>query len=566
MVHSRPVLAWLKLSPESTTPSLLARTTRLGPRPIRNSFHIVSSWIPGYDLRPLSRCRLKKVRFALLAVILATVPVTAKTIRVPANQPTIQAAINAAVNGDIVLVSPGTYTENINFSGKIITVASSNGPTVTLIDGGANGPVVQMVSGETSASILRGFTIRNGYASVNNSSGYGGGIFVQNSSPTISGNTISNNQADGGGNGIAVFYGSPVISNNKIITNSQSPTTFGGIGGGGIAVYGNPSSPQIKGNVVSGNSVSVNGGGIMVESAVSAVLANNSILKNSGGDGGGVWIEDTKSSSVIQNLVAGNSGRFGGGIMVFPLNSNETALLVNNTVAGNSASNGSAVYVFGTDTGVRFYNNLFIGLTGFNAVDCNATGGSVFSFTDAYEPSSGGFGGTCANQSGVNGNISVDPKFVSPASNNYRLKGGSPAIDVGNNSAPSLPGADLAGNSRIINGNGGVTAIVDIGAYEFVPVVLAPKSLSFGLHAVGSTTSKVVKLTNAQNKSLTISSFSAPAGYSVTGCGTSVAAFTSCSLTVTFHPLTSGTFNGALKVNDNAGNSPQTVALNGSAQ
>src|SRR5262249_54321741 len=130
--------------------------------------------------------------------------------------------------------------------------------------------------------------------------------------------------------------------------------------------------------------------------------------------------------------------------MVFLLNSNETALLVNNTVAGNSPSSASAVFVFGIDTGIRFYNNLFIGITRFNAVDCNANGGSLFSFTDAYEPSSGGFGGTCANQSGINGNISVDPKFVSPAGNNYRLKGGSPAIDAGSNAAPNLPTKDLA--------------------------------------------------------------------------------------------------------------------------
>jgi hypothetical protein len=251
--------------------------------------------------------------------------------------------------------------------------------------------------------------------------------------------------------------------------------------------------------------------------------------------------------------------------MLFPLNAGETALLVSNTVAGNSASDGSALFVFGTDTGVRSFNNLFIGLTGFDAVDCNGTGGSVFSFTDAYEPSSGGFAGTCANQSGANGNISIDPKFMSPASSNYRLKGGSRVIDAGINNAPSLPTTDLANSPRIVNGNGGSTAIVDMGAYEFIPVVLAPKSLSFGSHPVGSTTSKIVKLTNAQNRALTISSFSVPAGYSVAGCGTTVAAFTSCSLMVTFHPPTSGTFKGTLSVNDSAGSTPQKLSVTASA-
>ena len=52
----------------------------------------------------------------------------ATIIHVPTDQPTIQAAINAAVNGDTVQVSPGIYHENINFMGKAITVTSTTGP------------------------------------------------------------------------------------------------------------------------------------------------------------------------------------------------------------------------------------------------------------------------------------------------------------------------------------------------------------------------------------------------------------------------------------------------------
>jgi len=105
-----------------------------------------------------------------------------------------------------------------------------------------------------------------------------------------------------------------------------------------------------------------------------------------------------------------------------------------------------------------------------------------------------------------------------------------------------------------------------MGAYEFVPVVLAPRSLAFGLQAVGSTISKPVKLTNAQDKVLNISSYSVPTGYSVSGCGSGVAVFTNCTLTITFHPLATGTFKGSVMVKDDAGNSPQTVSLSGSAQ
>jgi hypothetical protein len=137
---------------------------------------------------------------------------------------------------------------------------------------------------------------------------------------------------------------------------------------------------------------------------------------------------------------------------------------------------------------------------------------------------------------------------------------------MGNNAASDLPSKDFVGNPRIVNGNGGTQAKVDMGAYEFIPVVLAPKSLAFGIVPVGSTTNKIVKLTNAQNKVLNLSMFSVPIGYSVSGCGSSVAAFMSCNLTVTFHPTTSGTFKGTLSVNDDAGNSPQTVSLSGKAR
>jgi pectin methylesterase-like acyl-CoA thioesterase len=90
-------------------------------------------------------CRI----IAAIALLLsATLPVAANTIRVPADQSTIQSAIDAASDGETILVSDGTYKENIDFKGKAITLKSVNGPATTIIDGGALDSVVRFTTNE----------------------------------------------------------------------------------------------------------------------------------------------------------------------------------------------------------------------------------------------------------------------------------------------------------------------------------------------------------------------------------------------------------------------------------
>ena len=87
------------------------------------------------------------------AILLAVSTAQAAIINVPGDEPTIQAGINAAVNGDVVIVAQGEYFENIDFNGKAITVRSTdpNDPVVvmaTIINGGGSGTVVTCNSGE----------------------------------------------------------------------------------------------------------------------------------------------------------------------------------------------------------------------------------------------------------------------------------------------------------------------------------------------------------------------------------------------------------------------------------
>lgn len=498
-------------------------------------------------------------------IILATVGfAAAATIHVPADRPTIQAAINAASNGDIVLVSPGTYDEQINFLGKAIVVRSQSGSKVTTIDGSnILGPVVRFVSGETVKSVLQGFTIQKG--SLCCFPYEGGGIEVANSSPSIIGNYIRNNIGAGNGGGINISFGSPLVKGNTITGNTVA--FFGGTEGGGIDVTG-ASSAQIIGNTIRNNFGVGFGGGIGLFGAGNVLILNNTIASNTAeSQGGGIYMVNEADEIIVQNLITQNSAPDGAEIYSLIPQSTAGYRLVNNTIASNSTSNATVV-ADGFNKNAQIVNNLIIAPAGQFALLCNpiyTDGPPIVQFNDAFTPQGTSYSGMCAGLSGMDGNISVDPRFVNPKANNYRVLDGSPVIDVGDNSAPDLPSTDFAGNPRIINGNSGSTAIVDMGAYEFIPVALMPKTLSFGLRVVGSMTTKTVTLTNAQNKPLNISSKTVPTGYSVTGCGTRVAALSSCTLSVTFNPLTTGLFKGTLTVKDDAGNSPQTVNLSGSA-
>jgi len=487
----------------------------------------------------------------------------AKTINVPANQATIQAGINAANNGDTVLVAPGTYKENINFHGKAITVKSSVGNAHTFIDGGKVASVVTFSSGETLNSVLTGFTLQNG------NSPQGGGIFVTGASPTIRENRILNNDAtDEGGGGIAVVLASPLIQNNIIANNF-------GLEGGGISIRG-ASSAQIIGNVIH-NNVASYGGGIALDAAGAPLIENNQIFEDAGDfQGGGVYIVNEADAALIQNLIYANDSPAGGGVY-FSVPMSATGLLfVNNTFDSNSSTSGvqvgSGIWAGGFDSNDRFFNNLVIGYYKDIAFHCDTTDSPIppkIEFTDAWSSGGIGFDGSCVNETGMNGNISADPMFgeVNVGQYNFfELLGGSPAIDSGSNFAPRLPSKDFGGQPRIVNGNHGTTAVVDMGAYEFLPVVLSPNLWQFGLHPVGSVSSVSVRLINEQNTTLNISSFSVPTGYSVSGCGATLAASSVCYLNVTFNPLTAGAFSGTLVVKDDASNSPQVVTLSGRAQ
>ena len=109
--------------------------------------------------------------WCLVILLLCSQQVWAGILYVPSpDHNTIQSAIDTAVAGDTIIVSPGAYVENIDFKGKAIVVRSENGPANCIIDCNNTSCGFYFHTGEGISSVLRGFTIIKGY-------GDGGGIY-----------------------------------------------------------------------------------------------------------------------------------------------------------------------------------------------------------------------------------------------------------------------------------------------------------------------------------------------------------------------------------------------------
>jgi Big-like domain-containing protein/flagellar hook capping protein FlgD/parallel beta helix pectate lyase-like protein len=231
-------------------------------------------------------------------------------INVPADVPTIQGGINLAVIGDTILVQPGIYVENINFNGKNIVVGSltlttgdTSYITQTIISADTNlapdrGRVVTFENGEDSTAILCGFTITNGE----------GGIFVDNSSPSISNLLIIKNDEKPGDN-----YGGGIFCNNgTLILNSSNISNNSAHSGGGIE--GINSNIKISNVIIKNNEVWDDGGGLAMLNCPIVQLNNLNISNNiASSEGGG--IESIGSTfNLTKVTIANNSAQEGGGI------------------------------------------------------------------------------------------------------------------------------------------------------------------------------------------------------------------------------------------------------------
>ena len=229
-------------------------------------------------------------------------PSLATTLHVPQDYPTIQSAIDAAVTGDEVLLSPGVYTgegnRGIEFRGKDIVVTSEAGAVQTIIDCEHVTRAFFIHESETPAARIEKVTIRNGDAHMSDPGlGFGGGIYCRISDATISDCVVQNCTAEVYGGGIALF-------SDGLVERCIIELNLGEEGGGIGVTWG---GPTIEGCVVTGN-LAGEGGGIYTVPSIT--IRGCTVSGNYAGTGGGIWIGNRAS---LAECIVWNNDAFGYG-------------------------------------------------------------------------------------------------------------------------------------------------------------------------------------------------------------------------------------------------------------
>lgn len=392
----------------------------------------------------------------------------AATLAVPAQYATIQAGVNAAQNGDTVLVADGTYAGpgnvDIDFNGKNITVTSQHGAASTIIDcqgsSSANHRGFILQNGETNISIS-GLTVKNAYES----SYDGGGIYLNTNGKVKVTDCIfvSNTAYEGGGICNQTSAGPLTVSHCQFVSNTGggmlnlnqgtgtvivADCTFSGNSGPDGAGIDNDNSGggtiTVAHCTFNGNNANI-GGGIynlnLNNSTGTITISSCSLNNNTAGLGGGVYNLSYGAPIVVTNCaLTGNMAITGSGLGGGMFNGNQNfgiLSITNCSLSGNTATKGGGLYNIDiastSGNTITLTNDILYGDNGDEVTD---SAGSTLSATATHCDIQGGYPGT--------DNIDADPLFVSAT--DFHLQTGSPCLGAG--TASGAPTTDITGASR----------------------------------------------------------------------------------------------------------------------
>ncbi len=317
--------------------------------------------------------------------------------------PTIQSAINAATNGDVVQLADGVFSgdgnRDLDFKGKQIAVESASGdPTRCSIDcqGSSTDPHrgFYFHTSEHTGSQVIGLTVMNGWEAAE-----GSAVLVASAKPTL------NNCIFRDGYGAAVTIdpsGSPVIENCQFVHNHNDWQ------GGALSIVGG--NPSISGCVFSQNDSGNSGGAVYCSSPGQTTFTDCQFLDSSAGyDGGAIFHDQDGTVLLTRCLFVGNTTTgHGGGVNVGDegwLDCEQCTFADNTSTTGGSALNldpGSVIIVHFTIFAFGTYGA---------AIDCHDPTSMVFSCTDIYGNVGGDWGGCIAPFENQDNNFSADPLF-----------------------------------------------------------------------------------------------------------------------------------------------------------
>jgi hypothetical protein len=263
-----------------------------------------------------------------------------------------------------------------------------------------------------------------------------------------------------------------LISGGGLIQGNVITNTYGGINSDfDIGL-------QIVGNLI----VGVNGTGVsLYGSEGTEVVQQNSILEN--GSIGIYYYPFSGNGTFSQNVIIGNKST---GFVWAAATGQLT--VVSNTIANNTSQccggGGSELSANPINSFITLQNNLLVATGSSPAMDCTfSAAAAAFTNNDIYSAYGSAYASNCPDQTGTNGNLSVDPLFADLLSADYHIQSGSPAENAGSNSAPNEPATDFDGDPRIVGGT------IDIGADEYnspTTVTLSAHTLHFGSQDVGT--------------------------------------------------------------------------------